>query len=238
MDHTVERELTVPEEAEEVWRSLAEPEWLGEDATIELREAGEVRAGERDGFVEEADAPRRLVFWWSAPGEEATRVEIDLDELDGGTRVRVTESRPLAILDGRDLAVEFGGAGAAGPAEPAPWRSPARCADVRNGRRGIRRALRRHPSQPLLAARPAGRGDGDGPGSPATGQQAGRAEAPRHARGRGARGNQTIGSRGPLPPHPRPDVGGTGMDGGGGRAVGRPAGGADKQLARGRSLSK
>jgi uncharacterized protein YndB with AHSA1/START domain len=116
MDHTVERELTVPEEAEEIWRSLAEPEWLGEDATIELREAGEVRAGERDGFVEEAEAPRRLVFWWSAPGEEATRVEIDLDELDGGTRVRVTESRPLAILDGRDLAIEFGGAGGgAGP---------------------------------------------------------------------------------------------------------------------------
>lgn len=125
MDHTVERELTVPEEAEEVWRSLAEPEWLGEDATIELREAGDVRAGERDGFVEEADAPRRLVFWWSAPGEEATRVEIDLEELDDGTRVRVTESRPLAILDGRDLALELGGGvaplepgGGAGPLEP------------------------------------------------------------------------------------------------------------------------
>jgi len=117
MDHAVERELTVPEEAEEVWRSLAQPGWLGDDATIELREAGEVCAGERDGFVEEAEAPRRLVFWWSAPGEEATRVEIDLDETDEGTRVRVTESRPLAILDGRDLAVEFGGrsSGGAGP---------------------------------------------------------------------------------------------------------------------------
>jgi len=117
MDHTVERELTVPEETEEVWRSLAEPEWLGENASIELREAGEVRAGERDGFVEEADAPRRLVFWWSTPGEDATRVEIDLDATEDGTCVRVTESRPLEILDGRDLAVEFGGAagGGAGP---------------------------------------------------------------------------------------------------------------------------
>jgi uncharacterized protein YndB with AHSA1/START domain len=114
MDHTVERELTVREKAQEVWRSLAEPEWLGEDAVIDLREAGEVRAGDRDGFVEEADAPRRLVFWWSAPGEEATRVEIDLDEFADGTRVRVTESRPLEILDGRDLAVEFGGAGGGG----------------------------------------------------------------------------------------------------------------------------
>jgi uncharacterized protein YndB with AHSA1/START domain len=111
MDQTVERELTVPDEAEEVWRSLAEPEWLGEDASIELREAGEVRAGERSGFVEEADAPRRLVFWWSEPEEEATRVEIDLDETDSGTHIRVTESRPLAILDGRDLAIEWGGGG-------------------------------------------------------------------------------------------------------------------------------
>ena len=117
MDHTVERELTVPEEVEEVWGQLARPEWLGDDASIELCEAGEVRAGERDGFVEEADAPRRLVFWWSAPGEDATRVEIDLDEIEEGTLVRVTESRPLEILDGRDLAVEFGGrnSGGAGP---------------------------------------------------------------------------------------------------------------------------
>jgi Activator of Hsp90 ATPase homolog 1-like protein len=115
MDELVERELKVPETADEVWRSLAEPEWLGQDATIDLREAGEVRAGERTGFVEEADAPCRLVFWWSGPGEEATRVEIDLDESDTGTHIRVTESRPLAILDGRDLAIEFDGMGGAGP---------------------------------------------------------------------------------------------------------------------------
>ena len=74
----------MPETADEVWRSLAEPEWLGEDATIDLREAGDVSAGDRTGFVEEADAPRRLVFWWSGPDEEATRVEIDLDETDDG----------------------------------------------------------------------------------------------------------------------------------------------------------
>jgi hypothetical protein len=67
--------------------------------------------------VDAGPAPRRLVFWWSGPGGEATRVEIELDECDDGTRVRVTESRPLEILDGRDLSIEFGGAGggAAGP---------------------------------------------------------------------------------------------------------------------------
>ena len=116
MDELVERELTVPDGIEDVWDSLAEPEWLGEDASIDLREAGDLRAGERTGFVEEADAPRRLAFWWSAPGEEATRVELELDETEAGTHIRVTESRPLAILDGRDLAIEFGGMpGGTGP---------------------------------------------------------------------------------------------------------------------------
>jgi uncharacterized protein YndB with AHSA1/START domain len=110
MEHTVERELVVPEAPEEVWRSLSEPEWLGEHAEIELRPAGEVRAGDRTGFVEAADPPSRLVFWWSAPDEEATRVELDLDEVAAGTRVRVTESRPLAVLDvyGVDLASKLG----------------------------------------------------------------------------------------------------------------------------------
>ena len=116
MDELVERELTVPEDVEDVWRSLAQPEWLGEDASIDLREAGDVRAGERTGFVEEVEAPHRLAFWWSAPGEEATRVELELEETEAGTRIRVAESRPLAILDGRDLAIEFGGwSGGAGP---------------------------------------------------------------------------------------------------------------------------
>ena len=115
MDELVERELIVPDGVDEVWSSLAEPEWLGEDATIDLREAGDVRAGERTGFVEEVEAPHRLAFWWSAPGEESTRVEIELAEADDGTHIRVTESRPLAILDGRDLAIEFGMSGGAGP---------------------------------------------------------------------------------------------------------------------------
>lgn len=117
MDKAVERELIVPETPEEVWRTLAEPGWLGHDAQIELHPAGEVRAGERSGFVEEADEPRRLVFWWSAPDEETSRVELDLEETDEGTRVRVTESRPLEILSvrGRDLAVELDLARGSGP---------------------------------------------------------------------------------------------------------------------------
>jgi uncharacterized protein YndB with AHSA1/START domain len=110
MEHAVERELVVPEPREEVWQSLTQPEWLGENAAIDPRPAGEVRAGERTGFVEEAEAPRRLVFWWSEPDDEASRVELELHDVEEGTLIRVTESRPLAVLDacGRDLAVVLG----------------------------------------------------------------------------------------------------------------------------------
>jgi uncharacterized protein YndB with AHSA1/START domain len=93
------KEITLPATAEEVWRSLAEPAWLGEDASIELHPDGEVRVGERTGFVEEVEEERRLVFWWAAPGEDSSRVELELDEEEDVTHVRVVESRPLAVLD-------------------------------------------------------------------------------------------------------------------------------------------
>jgi uncharacterized protein YndB with AHSA1/START domain len=93
------REITLPATAEEVWRSLEEPAWLGEDASIDLHPDGEVRAGDRTGFVEEVDEERRLVFWWAAPEEDSTRVELELEEDDGVTHVRVVESWPLAMLD-------------------------------------------------------------------------------------------------------------------------------------------
>ena|SRR5919112_513867 len=93
------REITLPAPAEDVWRSLSEPAWLGEDAAIDLRPDGEVRAGVRTGFVEELEEPSRLVFWWSAPDEDATRVELQLESDGEQTHVRVVESRPFAMLD-------------------------------------------------------------------------------------------------------------------------------------------
>jgi uncharacterized protein YndB with AHSA1/START domain len=93
------REITLPAPPDEVWESLAEPSWLGEDARIDLRPDGDVRVGDRSGFVEEAEEPCRLVFWWSAPGEDATRVELELEPDGDETIVRVVESRPLAMLD-------------------------------------------------------------------------------------------------------------------------------------------
>jgi hypothetical protein len=92
------REITLPATADEVWRSLTEPAWLGEDASIELHPDGEVRAGDRTGFVEEVEEERRLVFWWAAPEEDSTRVELELEEYEDMTHVRVVESRPLANI--------------------------------------------------------------------------------------------------------------------------------------------
>ncbi len=109
----VEREIRLEAPPEEVWPSLAEGEWLGADASIDARPAGDVRCGDRSGFVEEVEEPRRLVFWWSAPGEDATRVEVELQEEDDGegTVVRVVETRPLALLDLRGVDAVVGAPG-------------------------------------------------------------------------------------------------------------------------------
>jgi uncharacterized protein YndB with AHSA1/START domain len=106
----VQRDTVVPGEPQEAWRAILESDWLGDDVRIDARPGGQVLGGEREGFVEAAEPPSRLVFWWGAEGEETTRVEIDLDECDEGTRVRVVESRPLAVLNayGSDLGAAIG----------------------------------------------------------------------------------------------------------------------------------
>jgi uncharacterized protein YndB with AHSA1/START domain len=110
MHDEVERETVVAATPEEAWRAVIESDWLGERAELDPTPGGDVSAGGRTGFVEEVDAPQRLSFWWGADGEDATRVEVELEEADGGTRVRVVESRPLAVLDayGSDLGAAIG----------------------------------------------------------------------------------------------------------------------------------
>ena len=112
--HAVERETVVAGTAEQAWQAVLNADWLGEGATIDPRPDGEVSADGRKGFVEEVEPPRRLCFWWRAGEEEATRVEVELEEIEESTRIRVVESRPLAVLDayGSDLG---GAIGARGP---------------------------------------------------------------------------------------------------------------------------
>jgi uncharacterized protein YndB with AHSA1/START domain len=111
--HEVERETVVPATPPEAWRAVTESSWLGEGVRIEPRPGGDVSGGGREGFVEEAEPPRRLVFWWRAAGGDATRVEIELRPAGDRTRVRVVESRPLAVLDayGSDLGAAIGARG-------------------------------------------------------------------------------------------------------------------------------
>jgi uncharacterized protein YndB with AHSA1/START domain len=109
----VEREAVVPATREEAWRAILESGWLGDGARIDPRPGGKVLAPGQEGFVEEAERASRLVFWWSAEGEEASRVEIELQEAEEGTRVRIVEARPLALLDayGSDLGAAIGARG-------------------------------------------------------------------------------------------------------------------------------
>jgi uncharacterized protein YndB with AHSA1/START domain len=119
MQDEVSRDVVVDAPAEEVWRSLTEPErlaeWLAEEVRLELEPGGDLElrmpdGSERHGFVDEVEPPRRLRFFWREGDAELSEVEVTLEEAEGGTRVRVVESRPLALLDARgvDLGAELG----------------------------------------------------------------------------------------------------------------------------------
>ena len=95
---TVTREITLPVEPEEAWADVSEPErlaeWMDEDVELDLWEGGDVRIGDREGVVQEVEEGRRLRFTWG--GSEVT---FTVDPVDGGSRVRVTESGgPVAML--------------------------------------------------------------------------------------------------------------------------------------------
>jgi len=109
----VTRELELDSEPEEAWRAISDQdglaEWLGEEVEIDLEPGGEIAVTEegetRTGFVEQVDEGRSLSFWWSAPGEESSRVELEViaDQAGDGCVVRVTETMPLVELE-RELA--------------------------------------------------------------------------------------------------------------------------------------
>jgi uncharacterized protein YndB with AHSA1/START domain len=88
----VRREVVIAAAPEEIWECLATEE--GRDRWLEDEP-------EREIEIEFASEPRRLVWWWSRGGDEATRVEFQIAPVPGGTRVIVTEfapSFPIALL--------------------------------------------------------------------------------------------------------------------------------------------
>ena len=91
----VEREIELPVAPEEAWEVATEraDEWLGEDALIEPWEGGEVRAGEREGVVEEVDPGRRLRWSWEGGDVVLTVAPAP----GGGARVTVVETARPAV---------------------------------------------------------------------------------------------------------------------------------------------
>ncbi len=103
MAERIERELLLDVSAEEIWTAVTGDDWLADEVNFDLSPGGDAHfrseRSEKHGWVEEASAPERLAFWWAADGEPATRVELTITEIDGVTRLRVVETRPLDVLD-------------------------------------------------------------------------------------------------------------------------------------------
>jgi uncharacterized protein YndB with AHSA1/START domain len=96
----VEREIVFPESPAELWEALTEPErleeWFATEVELDPRPGGEgvFRWGdgeERRATVREAREEERLVLDWEDGGGE---VVLELEEVDGGTRLRVVETSP------------------------------------------------------------------------------------------------------------------------------------------------
>ncbi len=84
----VRREIDVEATPEEVWEALVDEE----------RRADWLREPDRAIEVEEAEAPSRLVWWWSDGDDPPTRVEFSIVAVPDGARVVVTETVPMFPL--------------------------------------------------------------------------------------------------------------------------------------------
>jgi uncharacterized protein YndB with AHSA1/START domain len=111
-------EQTIEAPADDVWRFMVDPAalsaWFGADAWLEPEAGGRVRfrftdGSVRRGAVEEAEPGRRLTWRWreqrgtgfgSAIGEPST-VTIELEPVEDGTRVRITETPVVARAEAR-----------------------------------------------------------------------------------------------------------------------------------------
>lgn len=121
----VRRERMLPADRETTWALLAEPSalegWLADEVELERLEVGAEGTlrwddgEERSVVVEEVEPRRRLAMRWEAPGGgSATLVELTLDDVPGGTVLRVVEL-PLTVLRAVGASLERVGSGPAGP---------------------------------------------------------------------------------------------------------------------------
>ena len=98
------RDVVLPLPTAEAWELLTDPDelatWLGDVARLDVAPGGAVTLVEPDGtvrtlVVDEVEAGRHIGFtWWTGDDGPASRVEITVDEAEGGARVTVTETLP------------------------------------------------------------------------------------------------------------------------------------------------
>jgi uncharacterized protein YndB with AHSA1/START domain len=111
----VEREITIPAAPAEVWPAVTESDelssWFGAEVELEAQPGGRgvfrwPDGAERHVVVEDVEPERRLAFRWlpfqrTGDGDTvpvpSTRVEIILDPVPDGTRVRVIEQPAFAF---------------------------------------------------------------------------------------------------------------------------------------------
>jgi len=95
----IERDIVFPASPAEVWEALTEPgrleEWFATEVELDAQPGGEgiFRWGdgdERRAVVREMEPEERLVLDWDDDGE----VVLELEEVEGGTRLHVVESSP------------------------------------------------------------------------------------------------------------------------------------------------
>jgi uncharacterized protein YndB with AHSA1/START domain len=95
----IEREIVFPATPAEVWEAITDAErleeWFATEVELDPQPGGEgvFRWGdgdERRAVVREAEPEERLVLDWDDEGE----VVLELEEVDGGTRLHVTETSP------------------------------------------------------------------------------------------------------------------------------------------------
>jgi uncharacterized protein YndB with AHSA1/START domain len=95
----IEREIVFPATPDEVWEALTEPErleeWFATEVELDAQPGGEgvfrwENGEERRAVVREASPGERIVLDWDDKGA----VVLELEEVEGGTRVHVVETSP------------------------------------------------------------------------------------------------------------------------------------------------
>ena len=99
---SIERDIVLDAPADDVWRAISDEsmlrDWLAPEVELDPRPGGELlcrdEEGEaRSGQVEEVSDGERLAFVWQRTGEQPSRVVLELEVLERGTRLTVVETR-------------------------------------------------------------------------------------------------------------------------------------------------